>query len=1058
MIGHVRSKLLALSLILLICFGMAGPDSAVAQDDTGLYSTELYKAMTWRFIGPYRGGRVVTVTGVPSRPGTYYMGATGGGVWKSENSGHSWMNVSDGFFNTATIGAVAVAFEDPNVVYAGTGEAPIRGVTTSHGDGVYKSTDAGKTWQHVGLAETRQISKVRIHPRNPDLVYVAAQGNPWGPNPQRGVYRSEDGGESWELVLSVDENTGAADLAMDPTNPRILYAAMWDHRRRPWYVKSGGPGGGLHKSVDGGDTWEKLEGGLPETVGKVGVSVSASNPERVYAIVEAEEGGLYRSDDSGESWQRLNSTRVIQARSWYYNHVYADPVDDDTVYVMNVPLMKSIDGGKNFEAIRGIPHGDHHDLWIHPEDNRILINGNDGGATVSLDGGKTWSTLDNQPTAQFYRVNTDNRFPYYIYGGQQDNSTMAIASASSGAGIGRESWYPVGGGESAHIAFDPDDPKLVYATSINATIDEYDVETGVARSLRPYPEYVFGRDVKDQKYRTNWNAPVATSPHDPNVLYYGAHVLLRSTDRGRSWQEISGDLTRDEEDKQGKGGGPITNEQAGAEFYNTIFYVVESPHEAGTIWVGSDDGLVHLTRDGGGAWSNVTPKDVGEAHVNSIEVSPHDPAAAYIAVAGYKMNDFTPHVYKTVNYGKSWKKIIGGLPEDTFVRAVREDPERRGLLYAATETGIFVSFDDGNAWQSLQLDLPEVAVTDLQVRRNDLVAATQGRGFWVLDDLTPLHQLTDEVTPEKVHLFAPRDAYRVGGGGGFSRPNTGKNPPYGAVIQYVLPEDVGEDTVVMLEILDADADVVRTFRNEETDWDRCSRDNTEPRNRRPIKVLPAEPGMNRWVWNLQRDPLYCVPDVRLFRGWNSTRVVPGTFTARLTVGEVVKTQSFEVLEDPRRETASEDFAELDAFLGEVTALFNEMMRELEKARSLRSQAEDRMELAAGHERSAEVEEAGKMLVEKIDAWEEQVVQPRHETFDDDINHPNMLDVQVSFLLSVADSADVPLSDGAKQRLEDLQGQWDGLRRRLDSVVKQEGGRFNALLSELALPATYVGSD
>ncbi len=950
---------------------------------------ELYQAMQWRLVGPYRGGRVTAVTGVPSRPHTYYMGATGGGVWKTKNAGHTWANVSDGFFNTTSIGAVAVALSDANVVYVGTGESPIRGVTTSHGDGVYKSTDAGKTWGHIGLEATRHISKVRVHPTNPGVVYVAAQGNPWGANPERGVYRSRDGGASWQRVLAVDEHTGAVDLAMDPNNPRILYAAMWEHHRRPWLINSGGPGSGLYKTVDGGDTWTRLENGLPrppELMGKIGVSVSAVDPERVYAIVEAREGGLYRSDDAGESWHRLNSTRVIQARSWYYHHVVADPVDENTVWVLNVPLMKSIDGGKTFAEVKA-PHSDHHDLWIHPENHRIMINGNDGGATVTFDGGDTWSSLINQPTAQFYRVTTDRRFPYYIYGGQQDNSTVAIASRSVRGGIGRESWYPVGGGESAHIAFDPDHPRLVYATSINATVDEYDVATGTVRSIRPYPEYVFGRDAKGHKYRANWNAPIAVSPQDPKVLYYGTQVLLESSDRGHSWREISGDLTRNEQDKQGPGGGPITNEQAGAELYNTILTVTPSPHEPGVIWVGSDDGLVHLTRDGGESWADVTPghadgAPIIEAHINSIEVSPHHPATVWVAVAGYKMNDFTPRIYHTTDYGKSWAKRVNGLPEHTFVRAVREDPDRQGLLYAGTETGVSVSFDGGEGWQSLQLDLPEVAVTDLAIRDQDLIAATQGRGFWVLDDLTPLHQVMSGLADAEAHLFTPRPAYRLSGGGG-RPPNTGKNPPAGVVINYYLKK--APEHAITLEILDASESVIRAFSSEERQQDRCAYDNTEPHKRKAIKLPGTEPGMNRWLWDLRRERLHCIAGVRLFRGWQGARVVPGSYSARLTAGEEAQTVAFEVLPDPRREIPRQDFVELDRHLAEVTALFNQMMASVDLARRARSQIEERLELTAGHASGGELSELARPLIARITAWEEAVVQPRHKTYDDDIN-------------------------------------------------------------------------
>jgi len=699
-------------------------DDAAYQDDAGYaYDPALYEALEWRTVGPDRGGRVTAATGVPSQPNVYYMGASGGGVWKTENAGQTWDNISDGFFNTASVGAVAVSLSDPNVVYVGMGEAPIRNQTSSHGDGVYKSTDAGKTWTPMGLEATRQISKIHIHPTDPDLVYVAAQGNPWGASEERGVYRSNDGGD-----------TGAVDLSMDAHNPRNLYAAMWDHGRSPWFIRSGGPGGGIFKTTDSGDTWEKLEGGLPEFVGKIGVAVSPANPERVYAIVEAEEGGLYRSDDGGASWQRLNKTRVVQGRAWYYNHIVADTVDENTVYVLNVTLLKSIDGGKTFTSMSA-PHGDHHALWIHPADNKTMISGDDGGAAVTFDGGENWSTQDNQPTAQIYRVAVDNRFPYHIYGSQQDQGALGGSSRPAGRDDFFSDFYSVGGWERAHVAFDPDNPRLIYSTSNNLSLTEFDRETGRAQLIKLYPQFTLGQDTRDHKYRAAWSPPVALSPHDPKVIYYGTNMLLRSDDRGRTWTEISPDLTTDNDAQQGKMGGPITNELDG-DAYNTIFYIVESPHEAGTIWVGTDDGLVHITRDGGENWQNVTPAGIGEAFVNAIEVSPHDPAKAYVAIDGHRSNDFTPSIYKTENYGRTWVEITRGLTEDTFARVVREDPERPGLLYAGTEAGMFVSFDDGAGWQLLQLNLPIVPITDIKLRQGDLVVSTEGRGFWILDKIS----------------------------------------------------------------------------------------------------------------------------------------------------------------------------------------------------------------------------------------------------------------------------------------------------------------------------------
>jgi len=614
---------------------------------------------------------------------------------------------------------------------------------------------------------------------------------------------------------------------MDPSNPRILYAAMWEHGRKPWYIKSGGTAGGIFKSTDAGDSWDKLEGGLPELIGKIGLDVSASNPQRIYAIVEAEldKGGLWRSDDAGKTWELLNNDRILWSRAWYYIHLKADPVDQNTVYVLNAPFMKSIDGGKTFEK-RSTPHGDHHDHWINPENNLNQINANDGGATITFDGGESWSSIMNQPTAQFYRVSTDNQTPYRIYGGQQDNSTVSIASATFDRGIGHEDYYPVGGGESAHIAFDENDPRLVYATTINGTLTEYDHETKRVRPIKPYPEFVFGQQSKDLKYRTNWNAPVTASPHDPSVLYYGTHMVLRSDDRGVTWTEISPDLTTNQTDKQGLNGGPLTPENVGAEFYGTIFYITESPHEAGTIWAGSDDGLVHLTRDGGESWDDVTPGNLNGAQVNAIEPSPHDPGTAYMAVTGYKLNDFRPYIYKTTDYGNRWRRIDSGLPTDNFVRVVREDPDRRGLLYAGTEGGMFVSFDDGSNWQSLDLNLPPVPITDLKIRQGDLVAATQGRGFWVLDDLTVVRQARDELADLPLHLFGPGEVEMIRGGRSAGA-NEGSNPARGVTLSYFIADE--QEGPLRIEILDADGRILRSYSSEEGDFERCIIGNMDQR-------------------------------------------------------------------------------------------------------------------------------------------------------------------------------------------------------------------------------------
>jgi len=1011
------------------------PGAAWASDTV---DADLIGGLKWREVGPWRGGRVTAVTGVRGNDQLYYMGATGGGVWKTENAGLSWENLSDKDFNVGTIGAIGVADSDPNVIYVGTGEAPIRGVTTSHGDGVYKSTDAGKSWTHIGLEKAGQIGDLIVHPTNPDLVYVAVQGQIWGPNKERGVYRSTDGGKTWQAVLQIDDETGATDLAMDPTNPRILYAAMWENGRRPWFIKSGGTAGGIWKTTDGGDTWEKLGGGLPELIGKIGVDVSASSPNRVYAIVEAEidKGGLWRSDDYGATWELINNQRILWSRAWYYIHIAADPLDENTVWVLNVPLMKSIDGGKSFERVR-LPHGDHHDHWINPRNSLNMINGNDGGATITFDGGKTWSSIHNQPTAQFYRVVTDNQVPYRLYAGQQDNSTVSIASATFDGGIGFDDFYDVGGGESAHIAFDPDNPRLIYATTINGTLTEYDHETKRLRPIKPYPEYVYGQQSKDLRYRTNWNAPVAAQPQDPRVLYYGTQKLLRTDDRGVTWREISPDLTKNEKDKQGLNGGPLTPENVGAEFYGTIFYIAPSPHEVGTIYVGSDDGLLHVTRDEGANWTDITPGDLKGAQVNAIEVSPHDPGTVYVAVAGYKMNDFRPYIYKSTDYGRRWQRLDRDLAKDTFVRVVREDPVHRNLLYAGTEAGMFVSFDSGEHWQSLRLNLPPVPITDLTIRQGNLVAATQGRGFWILDDLSVIQQADNAFASEALHLFRS-DAKPMFTGGGRAGANEGANPPRGAVLSYYLAEEHEEP--LSIEITDASGQLVRSYSSEEGDFERCTTGNTDQRTAFEPKYPTANAGLNQWTWDMRRQGLHCIEDIRLFGGFNGARVVPGTYDVRVSIGDAAASGQVTLLPDPRVEASAADYTFLDGKLREATTLMNEVLDNLAAARKARSQAEA---LLADYPDAAELQAAGGSAVQRLTAWEQLITQVNYQTLEDEDSMPPMLDAHVHHVLDVIDNAGAPVSAGSLERLKDLQAEWARRKSELAAISASDIAAINA---------------
>ncbi len=1023
-----------LLLILLLSGFSFLPPSSVARAEEP--RTPL-NSIKWREIGPWRGGRSSAVSGVPGQPLVYYMGASGGGVWKTTNGGASWTNLSDEQFHIGTIGAIAVAPSDPNVVYVGTGESPIRGVTTQQGDGAYRSTDAGKTWSRIGLDGTGQIARIRVHPDDSDTAWAAVQGHIWGPNAERGVFKTTDGGETWRHVLEVNADTGATDLVLDPTNPRVLYAALWHHGRTPWFIKSGGAGGGIYKSVDGGENWEKLAGGLPELVGKIGIDVPRSNPERVYAIVEAlpGEGGLYHSADGGASWQLVNETRVIQARAWYYNRVSVDPNDADTLWVLNVPLMKSIDGGRSFERLY-TPHGDHHDQWVNPSDSLNFINANDGGATVTFDGGATWSSIVNQPTAQFYRVVTDRQDPFLMYGGQQDNTTLAIASASHDAGIGPADYYDVGGGESAHIAFDLDTPSLVYATTINGTLTEYNHDSKETRYIMPYPEHVFGMNSRDLKYRTNWNAPVALSPHDSSVIYYGTHVLLRSTDRGLSWQEISPDLTRNDIEKQGLNGGPITPENVGAEFYNTIFYVVESPLEAGVIWVGSDDGLVHLSRDGGEDWRDVTPRGAPEGMINAIELSPHEPGTAWITIARYKLNDFEPHIYVTRDYGNRWQRIDADLPRDDFVRVVREDLEVPGVLYAGSEAGMYISFDEGKRWQRMRGNFPPVPVTDLALREDSLVAATQGRGFWVLDDLAAIRQLDGGFADQPLHVLSPGTA-RLGRPTGRAGQFEGANPPAGVVFNYWLGSET--ELPLIIEIKDADGELVRRYASEKSDFDHCVENNEDLV--RPLKLSfpTTQPGMNRWEWDLRGLPLHCIDNARMFAGFGGVMVAPGEYSATFTLGEHTRQVPLQVQPDPRVSASEDAVRNWRTGLRELAGLYNEIARAIESVRTSRGAVTSLLERFP---EEMELGEIGAKTVAALSAWESVVTQLKLETYEDEDSWPSLIDVQVRMLLRSVESSGAPISAGALERKSDLEKQWDMHRRELQAITSGDLSAVN----------------
>jgi photosystem II stability/assembly factor-like uncharacterized protein len=1043
---------------------------------TPIYAqSDLLKQLQYRSIGPYRGGRSAAVTGVPSQPFVYYYGSTGGGVWKSTDGGINWESVSDNsVFGTGSVGAIAVADSDPNTIYVGMGESPIRG-NVSHGDGVYKSTDAGKTWKRVGLEDTRQIPRIRIHPKNPDIVYVAALGHVWGPNEQRGVFRSKDGGKTWEKVLNRGNKAGAIDLIIDPSNPNILYAGFWEVYRKPWTLESGGPGSGIFKSTDGGDTWTELtrNNGLPKgTVGKVGIAVSPVNSDRLWAIVEAEDGGVFRSDNGGTSWSRVNEERRLRQRAWYYTRIYADPKNVDTVYVLNTGFYRSNDGGRTFSGI-GVPHGDNHDLWIAPDDPNRMIESNDGGANVSFNGGRSWTEQD-QPTAQFYRVALDNDFPYNVYGAQQDNSTVRIASRNTEGGIGTSDWYDVGGGESGWIAPSPKDSQIVFAGSYGGLTTRSDHRTGQQRDVNPYPNNPMGAGADVLKYRFQWNFPLLFSPHDPNKLYCAANVLFMSTDEGSSWQVISPDLTRNDKAKQGASGGPITKDNTSVEYYATIFAVMESPVQAGTIWTGSDDGLVQLTRDGGKNWSNVTPPTsiMPEwIQINSLEASPYDPATAYIAATMYKWDDNKPYLYRTNDYGKTWKKITNGIPDTTFTRVIREDPNKRGLLYAGTETGMYVSFDNGDHWQSLQLNLPIVPITDLaiQKREKELVVATQGRSFWILDDLPVLHEMMDaggfSATGE-TKLYKPKESYRMPGGGFPLGPTAtlGRNPANGVVVYYSLKAKPTAD--VDLEFLDSAGKSIRKFTARVRRAGEGAGQAQAPAGPPPGEggfggggappPVPIEVGLNRFVWDTRYPDAVRFPGMILWAGeTRGPKLSPGTYQVKLTVEGKSYTQNFEIKPDPRLTTTPADYAKQMELGLKIRDKLSETHNAIIQIRDVRKQVEDLLKRVAGQPNFKVVNDAGTALNKKLTTIEETLYQTKNQSNQDPLNFPIRLNNKLAALGGVVGSAEAAPTAQSYAVYDEVVTQIDAELQKLAQLMRTDVPAFNQLVRDQNIPAVVV---
>lgn len=1027
----------ALALIALLTTSLPGqtPVATPARPDS------VFSAVTWRSIGPFRGGRSVASSGVIGDPKTYYMGTTGGGLWKTDNMGITWRNISDGFFTTATIGAIAVAPSDRNVVYVGTGEHAPRGVMTHSGDGVYRSTDAGKTWTKIGLEATRHIARIVVHPTNPDVLLVAAQGALYAPNAERGVFKSTDGGATWRKVLFVDERTGAAELSMDATNPRILYAAMWEHGRKPWQVISGGPGSGLWKSTDMGETWTKLTTGLPDKMGKMAIAVSPSEPERVYALIESESDGdargLYVSTNAGRSWSQVTSDPRLVQRAWYYIELFVDPKNAQRIYVLSAPALRSDDGGRTWETVDGT-HGDHHDLWINPHDPDNFVLSNDGGASITFDGGRSWSSQAVMPTGQFYRIAVDDRFPFRIYGGQQDNTSVAIASRElGGGGITASSWAPSAGGESAFLAFDPANPRYVMGGSYQGTVEILDSEIDASTEVMASPIQYLGMDAKDMPYRYNWNAPIIWSRWEPGTFYHGAQVLLKTSDMGRTWRAVSPDLTRNEKDKQGRPGVPFTNEAVGAENYGTLSYVIESPHEAGVIYTGSDDGVVSLTRDGGKTWKNVTPTGLAETLINAIEVSPHDKGTAYIATTRYKFNDHAPALYKTTDYGATWVKIDRGIPDGAFTRVVREDDVRRDLLFAGTERGLYVSFNGGRDWAPFQRNLPAAPITDLRVHRGTLIAATSGRAFWMLDDLALLRQY-DASTPA-FHAYTPAPALLVNHSSEFDRANPGSganatrgvNPANGVVFYYRLPALAKTDTLT-LRIADASGRVIRTYTSIRDTTFR-GWDGGPPS---PV-TLPASAGLNRFVWDLRHETLPGVPGVYIEASYRGHRVPPGRYRLTLTLGARTQSVDAEVLAHPLHPIDAATYAEYDTFMSGAEAQLRTMHETVNRLWDVRTRLRSVLSAMPKEPRFDAARTDGQALLARLDAWDTDMVSRLSRAYDDVENFPQKFSANWMFLLNATES-DLPrVNQPSRDRRAELGAQWVELEGRANALLNTD---------------------
>ena len=1055
-------SLLSILLTLFIINSVYSQKRSI-QKNIQSYNKELYSSIKYRLVGPFRGGRAGTISGVINNQNLYYMGTAGGGVWKTEDAGNTWEPISDGYYG-GSIGALAVSESDPNIIYVGEGEQTLRG-NVSSGMGMWKSLDAGETWEYIGLPKSEHISRIRIHPKNPNIVYVGVIGNLWKPNVERGLYKTIDGGKSWSKILFVSDQAGVGDIILDPNNSRIIYASTWEMKRNGYRMDSGGPDSKVFRSYDEGETWEDISefNGLPSFPwGIVGIAISPVNSKRIWMMIEADDGGVYRSDDGGNNWKKINSNRALRQRAWYYTRIYADTQNEDKVYVLNVSYGVSTDGGKTF-TLKNAPHGDHHDLWIDPYNNMRLAIADDGGGQISNDGGENWTTYFNQPTAQFYRVTTDNAFPYRIYGAQQDNSTIRINHRTSSSSITERDWEPTAGGESAHLAPDPKNNDIVFGGTYKGYMMMKDHSNGQNRSVNIWPDNPAGSGAEVMKYRFNWNFPILFSPNDPNKLYAGSNYMHLSTNGGQSWETISGDLTRNIPETIKSSGGPITQDNTGAEYYANIFAIAESELEDGVIWTGSDDGLIHVTKDGGKTWEDVTPPlNISPKlnMINCIDVSPFEKGKVYVAATSYKFGDYTPYLYKTDNYGKTWELITNGIPENYYTRALRSDKKRPGLLYSGTEWGMFISFDDGENWSDFQLNLPITSIRDIHVKENDLILATHGRSFWMIDDLTPLHQLNEKSKESNVILFKPDISYRMAQSGGWRKPNTllvGENHPNGVIINYYLKKYNSDSDFLKIEIQNKDGSIIRSFTNNVKKMMDSIDENPVLSNSNDIdyalassnlKTIMPKSGGNRLIWDM-RYPGFTSFDGMVFYSSPNTgpKVTPGKYDVVLTYNNETIKREFEIVKDPRVKITQDDYEKQLSFLLKVRDEVSKANQIIIDIRKIKKDLDFLLQKVKGKDQIIQLIIKYK---KELDVIENNIHMTKNQSRQDPLNYGIRINNRIAFLLADSQRGDYPPTNQSLEFFESIKDELNIEISNFKKVLNTYTRQINNMIDDNAI--------